>query len=109
MKVDKPLLIGLLGLLGAGVLGAAGYGLYAIGMQRGMGMATAPAASAASGRAAASQATGPQSLAQGQDATRRHIAAGIQKRRVHLLNCIGPGHEQVFVAAFKARSSKIVE
>lgn len=78
MRLDKPLLIGLLGLLGAGVLGAAGYGLYAIGMQRGMGMATAPAASAASGRAAALQATGPQSLAQGQDATRRHIAAGIQ-------------------------------
>ena len=32
----KPLLIGL---VGAGVLAASGYGLYNIGMQRGMGMA----------------------------------------------------------------------
>ena len=36
----KPLLIGL---VAAGVLGAAGYGLYATGMNRGMGMASAPA------------------------------------------------------------------
>ena len=36
----KPLSIGL---AAAGLLGAAGYGLYAMGMNRGMGMATAPA------------------------------------------------------------------
>ena len=75
MKLDKPLLIGL---LVACVLGAAGYGLYTIGMQRGMGMAAAPAASGVGGQTAASQDAGAQSIAQGQDATRRHIAAGIQ-------------------------------
>lgn len=71
----------LIGLLAAGVLGAAGYGLYATGMQRGLGMAAAPAASAAGREATpppASQDSGPQSVAQGEDATRRHIAAGIK-------------------------------
>jgi len=77
MKLN-PLLIGL---IAAGVLGAAGYGLYVIGMQRGMGMAAAPAASVAGSQVAAtptSQDPGPQSAAQGEDATRRHIAAGIK-------------------------------
>ena len=66
----KPLLIGL---IAAGALGAAGYGLYAVGMQRGMGMA-APGSTLP---AAASNA-GPQSIAQGEEATRRHITAGIK-------------------------------
>jgi len=74
----KPLLIGL---IAVAILGAAGYGLYAIGMQRGMGMTAAPAAPVA-GREATSppavQDAGPQSVAQGEEATRRHIAAGIK-------------------------------
>jgi len=73
----KPLLIGL---VAAGVLGAAGYGLYATGMNRGMGMASAPAA-AAGGDAAATEAPAgglPQSIAQGEDATRRHIKDGLK-------------------------------
>ena len=74
----KPLLIGL---IGTGVLAASGYGLYDIGMQRGMGMAAAPPASSLGANAVpASTAPGavPQSVAEGEDATRRHITAGIK-------------------------------
>jgi len=53
----------LIGLLATGVLGAAGYGLYAVGLQRGMGMTAAPAAPA---------------VADGEEATRRHMAAGLK-------------------------------
>ena len=55
-------------------LGAAGYGLYQFGMQRGMRMAAMPAGSADSTTSDAA----PQSIAQGEQATRRHIAAGIK-------------------------------
>ncbi len=68
----KPLLMGLIALA---VLGAAGYGLYQVGMQRGMEMA------APSGTDHAQQAapeTAQQSSAQGEEATRRHIAAGLK-------------------------------
>ena len=63
----KPLVIGL---VIAGLLSAAGYGLYTFGMQRGMGMATsanAPATGAASTPQGSSAATGtvPQSVAEG--------------------------------------------
>ena len=77
----KPLLIGL---VAAGVLGAAGYGLYATGMNRGMGMASAPAPAGGGDAAAAGAATDavPQSIAQGEEATRRHIAAGIKAGEV---------------------------
>lgn len=73
----KPLLMGL---VAAGVLGAAGYGLYATGMNRGMGMAAAPAAGAGSDAAATEAPAGnlPQSIAQGEDATRRHIKDGLK-------------------------------
>ena len=70
----------LLGLLASGALGAAGYGLYVIGMQRGMGMAAAPttaAGSAATSPAAIANAV-PQSSAQGAEATRRHITSGVK-------------------------------
>ena len=72
----KPLLVGL---VGAGVLAASGYGLYTIGMQRGMGMATssAPSAGAAATGSVAPGAV-PQSVAEGEDATRRHIEKGIK-------------------------------
>jgi Cu(I)/Ag(I) efflux system membrane fusion protein len=74
----KPLL---LALMAVAVLGAAGYGLYVAGMQRGMGMAAASAAPVAGREATpppAARDAGPQSVAQGEDATRRHIAAGIK-------------------------------
>jgi Cu(I)/Ag(I) efflux system membrane fusion protein len=63
----KPLLIGS---IAAGVLGTAGFGLYTLGMQRGMGLAGAPAPASA-----APAAPGNES---GEDATRRHIATGLK-------------------------------
>jgi Cu(I)/Ag(I) efflux system membrane fusion protein len=61
-----------LGLALIAVVGAFGYGLYALGMQRGMqGAAMAPMAPAPTKAA-------PQSVAEGIEATRRHIGAGIK-------------------------------
>jgi Cu(I)/Ag(I) efflux system membrane fusion protein len=76
-----------IGLIAAGGLGAAGYGLYSMGMHHGMGMSSAPAASVA-GASAATGAGGsptqalPQSIAEGEEATRRHIASGIKAGEV---------------------------
>ena len=67
-----------IGLFAVAILGAAGYSLYAVGMQRGMGMAASPSsanASAPPSAAVTSRAPGNES---GEDATRRHIAAGIK-------------------------------
>ena len=69
-----------IGLVGVGVLVAGGYGLYATGMQRGMSMtakSTSPAVGAPMAPAATPD-TGPQSAAQGEEATRRHITAGLK-------------------------------
>jgi Cu(I)/Ag(I) efflux system membrane fusion protein len=66
--------------LGVAVLFAAGgYAMYMVGMQRGMGMSAG--ASAAGGTAPASTGQGaavPQSIAEGEEATRRHIGAGLK-------------------------------
>ncbi len=74
----KPLVIAL-GV--ASALGAGSYGLYMLGMQRGMGM-SAPAAATASADAASGQTAAagkpPQSIAEGEEATRRHIKSGIK-------------------------------
>lgn len=75
----KPLLIGLVVVVAAGVLGGAGYGLYATGMNRGMGMAAPAPAAGGNPTAEEAPAEGlPQSIAQGEDATRRHIKAGLK-------------------------------
>ena len=74
----KPLLISL---VAAGVLGAAGYGLYATGMNRGMGMVSAPAGGSDAAAGTPTEAV-PQSIAQGEEATRRHITAGIKAGEV---------------------------
>jgi Cu(I)/Ag(I) efflux system membrane fusion protein len=76
----KPFTKLAIGLLVAAMLGAAGYGLYNTGMQRGMAMTAAPASPGGSETAAAGAATQdlPQSIAQGEAATRRHITSGIQ-------------------------------
>ena len=72
----KPLLVGL---VGAGVLAASGYGLYTVGTQRGMGMATSSAQSAgAAATGSVAHGAVPQSVAEGEDATRRHIEKGIK-------------------------------
>ena len=63
---------------------AGAYGVYQLGMQRGMGMSSAPPAAAPGGPAAEAMAASaateavPQSIAQGEDATRRHITSGIK-------------------------------
>jgi Cu(I)/Ag(I) efflux system membrane fusion protein len=59
----------------AAAIGGAGYGLYTVGMQRGMGMAANPAEATA---AAGGHAAGPQSAAEGQEATRRHLQQGLK-------------------------------
>ena len=74
----KPLVIGV---VVTGAVGAGGYGLYMFGMQRGMDMGTSATAAASSdtpsGQAAAPGKL-PQSIAEGEAATRRHIQAGIK-------------------------------
>ena len=64
------------GVLVAGLLGAGGYGLYSLGMKQGMGASGTPAARNTSPEPATGVA--PQSIAQGEDATRRHISAGLK-------------------------------
>jgi len=66
------------GLVAAGVLSAAGYGLYALGMKNGSNMAAVAPPSEAPPAPAASPAGGPQSIAEGEEATRRHISAGLK-------------------------------
>ena len=69
----------LFGLLAAVLLGAAGYALHQWGMQQGMRMATGPDASGTvSPPAPAAPQAVPQTIAQGEDATRRHITDGIK-------------------------------
>ena len=63
----------------AALVAAGAYGLYQLGMQRGMGMSGAPGPAASSSAAAASPLdAGPQSIAQGEAATRRHITEGVK-------------------------------
>jgi Cu(I)/Ag(I) efflux system membrane fusion protein len=65
-------------LIAAGVLGAAGYGLYALGMKNGGSMAATAIPSEASPHLAATPSAGPQSVAEGEETTRRHISAGLK-------------------------------
>ena len=77
----KPLVISLVAVGALAALGGGSYSLYMFGMQRGMGMSApagaAPAGETPPGQAAASSKL-PQSLAEGEEATRRHIRAGIK-------------------------------
>ena len=63
---------------------AGAYGIYRLGMQRGMGMGGTPSAMAPGAPATEAMAPGtpteavPQSIAQGEAATRRHISSGIK-------------------------------
>ena len=67
-----------LGLMAVGVLGAGGYGLYTVGMKQGMDMAMPAAGAVAPANPAGSGEAVPQTIAQGEEATRRHIASGIK-------------------------------
>jgi Cu(I)/Ag(I) efflux system membrane fusion protein len=70
-------------LLSAVVMAAAGYGLYALGVQRGrhveaIGSSTVDATLVPQAALPAAAESLPQSIAQGEEATRRHIAAGLK-------------------------------
>ncbi len=65
----KPLVIALAVI---GTLGAGGFGIYTLGMQRGMGMNMAPTSQKAA------VAPLPQSIPEGEEATRRHLQTGIK-------------------------------
>ena len=79
--MNKSLKFVLIGLTTVGLVGAGGYGLYAFGMNQGMAMgATALMAAPANSSPAATGAVQglPQTIAQGEEATRRHIVTGIK-------------------------------
>ena len=84
MMIKKTFVAPLLAVALIALAGGGGYGLYTLGMQRGMqatetGASTATVATA--GDATATETPGadvPQSIAQGEEATRRHINAGIK-------------------------------
>ena len=66
-----------LSLVAAAALAALGYGLYATGLRHGMGAQSVTSAGAAAASVAPGLAPLPQGIAQGEDATRRHIQTGI--------------------------------
>ncbi|MEO6269253.1 MAG: efflux RND transporter periplasmic adaptor subunit [Lautropia sp.] len=72
----------------AAAFGAAGYGLYLTGMHRGMTMATpvVPGSNPAAQAPGAGTDGLAQGTAQGEDATRRHIATGIKAGEVDPVN-----------------------
>ncbi|MCC4118163.1 efflux RND transporter periplasmic adaptor subunit [Aromatoleum toluclasticum] len=75
----------LIGLAAAGVLGTAGFGLYRLGMARGMGMsAIAPAAAVSPDKTPAAAPVDPSTwgVPEGEAAARRHIADGLRAGRV---------------------------
>jgi Cu(I)/Ag(I) efflux system membrane fusion protein len=75
----KALLIGLAAIATASALGGAGYGLYAMGMSRGAGMAASvPAGGGNTPLTQAPSVDTPQSISNGEEATRRHIEAGLK-------------------------------
>jgi len=79
--MKKKLKWGVAGLTTVVAIGG-GYGLWAVGMSQGMTMGAAMSSpvSASGGAAAATGSTEalPQTIAQGEEATRRHISSGIK-------------------------------
>ena len=66
-------------LVTAGVLGAAGYGLFALGVRHGAGIPAMPSsASGMTSPQAATPAVAAPANESGEDATRRHISAGLK-------------------------------
>lgn len=64
----------------AAVIGLGGYGVYQMGMRHGGGMAApaSPAATPTPGAAPAATGALPQSIAEGEEASRRHMSSGIK-------------------------------
>ena len=61
-----------------GVFGGAGYGLYMLGMKTGLSHPAATLTEPVPQTAVATLSAGPQRIAEGEEATRRHIRAGIK-------------------------------
>jgi len=84
MKSNTMTKIGVLTLLATALLGAASYGLYWLGMERGMGMTAAPAITGNASAATTTTTTTATTAAvvtsneSGEDATLRHITSGIK-------------------------------
>ncbi len=68
-------------LLAAGILGAAGFGLYRLGMQQGMSTVAAPASAAAAPATAMVDPT-TWGIPEGEAAARRHIESGLKAGEV---------------------------
>ncbi len=68
----------LIGLVLAGLTAGSGFAIYQMGMQRGMTMLSDASKPTASSNSSAQPGGLPQSIAEGEDATRRHIAKGIK-------------------------------
>ncbi len=74
--MDKKLKSALVGLATVAALAGGGYGLWAVGMNQGMSMGAAMSSPAPASGVAADAL--PQTIAQGEEATRRHITSGIK-------------------------------
>lgn len=78
MTTQKKLFVALFAAGLVALAGAGAYGLYSMGMQRGMQAAETGAPAASGAAAEPGSAALPQSIAEGEEATRRHIGAGIK-------------------------------
>ncbi|MDQ2733475.1 MAG: efflux RND transporter periplasmic adaptor subunit [Pseudomonadota bacterium] len=78
----------LISLVLAGLFAAGGYGLYVFGMQRGMAMggASTPSATTSGSETMRPATGGPPSAAEGEEATRRHMQAGLKAGDVDPVN-----------------------
>lgn len=68
----------LLGIISLGLLIGAGIGAYWVGMNQGMAMGAGAQTTGVASPAGASTGSVPQSIAEGEEATRRHITTGIK-------------------------------
>jgi Cu(I)/Ag(I) efflux system membrane fusion protein len=68
----------MIGIISLGLLVGAGIGAYWVGMNQGMAMGAGAQTTGVASPAGASTGSVPQSIAAGEDATRRHITAGIK-------------------------------
>ena len=75
MKQHMKLTPMVIALIAAAVLATGGYGLYALGLKKGMALADDPVKP---GPVPVATQSVPQSIAEGEDATRRHITNGIK-------------------------------
>jgi Cu(I)/Ag(I) efflux system membrane fusion protein len=74
--MNKKLLLA--ALVAAALLGTTAYGLYTLGMQHGVSVATAAHGDPPQQSPGAAPAAASQSIAEGEEATRRHISAGLK-------------------------------